>query len=45
MKNILFFGSGYIFGGFLVGYSLIYYLKRSGLVYDRNCRTDVGSTC
>lgn len=45
MKNILFFGLGYCFGGLLVGYSLVYYFKRSCLVYDRNCRTDVGSTC
>lgn len=40
MKNILFFGLGYSIGGLLVGYSLIYYLKRSCLVYDRNCTTN-----
>lgn len=45
MKNILFFGLGYCFGGLLVGYSLVYFMKRSCLVYDRNCRADVSSTC
>ena len=34
---------GYLFGGFLVGYSIIYLLERS--LYDRNCRTDACSTC
>lgn len=43
MKNILYFGLGYAFGGLLVGYSLIYYLKRSVLVYDRDCRTNASS--
>ena len=36
MKNILFFALGYIIGGMCVGYSISYYLKRSGLIYDRN---------
>ena len=43
MKNILFFGLGYTIGGLLVGYSIANLLERS--LYDRNCRTDVGSTC
>lgn len=43
MKNILFFGLGYAFGGLLVGYSISYLLERS--LYDRNCRADVSSTC
>ena len=34
---------GYLFGGLLVGYSISYLLERS--LYDRNCRTNVGSTC
>lgn len=45
MKNILYFGLGYGLGGLLVGYSLVYFMKRSGLVYDRNCRTNVSTTC
>lgn len=28
---------GYLFGGLLVGYSIIHLLERSCLVYDRNC--------
>lgn len=36
MKNILYFGFGYVIGGMCVGYSISYYLKRSGLIYDRN---------
>lgn len=43
MKSILYFGLGYSIGGLLVGYSLIYYLKRRNLVYDRNCRTNASS--
>lgn len=34
---------GYLFGGLLVGYSIINLLERS--LYVRNCRTDVSSTC
>lgn len=41
MKNILFFGSGYILGGLLVGYSITNLLERS--LYDRNCRTNACS--
>ena len=43
MKDILFFGFGYLVGGLLVGYSIINLLERS--LYDRNCRTDVSSAC
>lgn len=43
MKNILFFGFGYLVGGLLIGYSISYLLERS--LYDRNCRTDASSTC
>lgn len=32
---------GYLFGGLLVGYSIIYLLERS--LYDRNCRTNASS--
>lgn len=41
MKSILYFGFGYLFGGLLIGYSIIYLYERS--LYDRNCRTDVSS--
>lgn len=34
---------GYLTGGLLVGYSITYLLERS--LYDRNCRTNVGSAC
>lgn len=43
MKNILFFGFGYLFGGLLVGYSITNLLERS--LYVRNCRTNASSTC
>lgn len=36
MKNILYFGLGYVIGGMFVGYSISYYLKRSGSIYDGN---------
>lgn len=44
MKSIFYFGLGYLAGGLLIGYSISYLLERS-LVYDRNCRTNVGSAC
>ena len=43
MKNILFFGIGYVIGGMCVGYSISYYLKRSGLIYDRDLWDNVSS--
>ncbi len=41
MKNILFFGFGYLIGGLLVGYSITNLLERS--FYVRNCRANVSS--
>lgn len=43
MRNILYFGLGYVIGGMCVGYSISYYLKRSGLIYDRDLRNNVSS--
>ena len=43
MKSILYFGLGYVIGGLCVGYSISYYLKRSGLIYDRDLWNYVSS--
>ena len=36
MKSILYFGLGYIVGGMCVGYGIVYFLKKEGILYDGN---------
>ena len=40
MKNILYFGLGYIVGGMCVGYSIVYLLKKEGVLYDGSLRNN-----
>lgn len=43
MKNILYFGVGYVIGGMCVGYSIVYLLKKERALYDRNLWDNVSS--
>ena len=43
MKNILYFGVGYVIGGMCVGYSIVYLLKKERALYDRNMWDNVSS--
>lgn len=43
MKNILYFGVGYIVGGLCVGYGIIYFLKKEGVLYDGSLRNDAST--
>lgn len=43
MKSILYFGLGYIVGGMCVGYGIVYFLKKEGILYDGNLWNNVSS--